>query len=74
MTLASMKMMLNMTSFARYDFMYLHIDSNNKCNVGYAFVNFAHPMDIITFAEAGVGRKETESLPLRQGLRNFLRK
>ncbi|KAK5082928.1 hypothetical protein LTR05_006810 [Lithohypha guttulata] len=54
---AAMKMMLDMTSFGRYDFMYLRIDFNNKCNVGYAFVNFAHPVDIITFAVARVGKR-----------------
>jgi hypothetical protein len=40
-----------------YDFFYLPIDFKNRCNVGYAFINFVDPISIIQFCKELNGKK-----------------
>ncbi|RJE21256.1 Meiosis protein MEI2 [Aspergillus sclerotialis] len=51
-----LKAIVDQTSHGKYDFMYLRIDFANNCNVGYAFINFDDPIDIIDFVNARAGR------------------
>nr|XP_001396540.2 meiosis protein MEI2 [Aspergillus niger CBS 513.88] len=53
---AMLKAIVDETSHGKYDFMYLRIDFANNCNVGYAFINFEDPIDIIDFVNARAGR------------------
>ncbi|KAL5213378.1 hypothetical protein ABZP36_024225 [Zizania latifolia] len=48
---------INETHEGTYDFFYLPIDFKNKCNVGYAFINMASPVYIVSFYKAFAGRK-----------------
>ncbi|KTW27350.1 hypothetical protein T552_02331 [Pneumocystis carinii B80] len=48
---------IDATNPKTYDFLYLRIDFRNRCNVGYAFVNFIDPISIVTFGQARVGTK-----------------
>ncbi|KAH9906439.1 RNA recognition motif 2-domain-containing protein [Xylariomycetidae sp. FL2044] len=49
---AMLKKIVDESSWGKYDFMYLRIDFANDCNVGYAFINFVDPLDIIEFVKA----------------------
>jgi len=42
---------INETHEGVFDFFYLPIDFRNKCNVGYAFINFIHPIFIVSLYE-----------------------
>lgn len=49
--------MVNETHRGCFDFLYLRMDFRNRCNVGYAFINFTSPKHIISFAERVHGRR-----------------
>ncbi|KAF3403623.1 Meiosis protein mei2 [Penicillium rolfsii] len=56
MTWREFKAILDLSSAARYDYVYLRMDFGANQNVGYAFVNFVTPADITTFVRARAGR------------------
>lgn len=53
---------MNQTHKGKYDFLYLRMDFEHRCNAGYAFVNFKSPDDVITFYNRIDGKKWTNGL------------
>ncbi|KAI7895753.1 RNA recognition motif 2-domain-containing protein [Mucor mucedo] len=49
--------LINETHKNTFDFFYLRMDFKNRCNVGYAFVNFIEPKSVISFYEEREGKK-----------------
>mmetsp|Transcript_8439 Transcript_8439/g.21364 ORF Transcript_8439/g.21364 Transcript_8439/m.21364 type:complete len:616 (-) Transcript_8439:160-2007(-) len=54
---------LNQGYEGQYDFVYLPIDFNSKCNVGYAFINFRQPAVAASFISEFHGAKTAACLP-----------
>jgi hypothetical protein len=60
MHLPDLLKVINRSSFGKYDFVYLRIDFQNDCNVGYAFINFEKSDSIIGFMQEINGKRWTE--------------
>ncbi|KNC48068.1 PAP associated domain containing 5 isoform a [Thecamonas trahens ATCC 50062] len=54
---ASLLEVINKSFKGTYDFFYLPIDFKNKCNLGYAFINFIESQTVAAFAKAFDGVK-----------------
>jgi len=54
---------LNQTYAGQFDFVYLPIDFNSKCNVGYAFINFRSPAACQRFYQEFHSAKTKSVLP-----------
>ncbi|KAG9284764.1 hypothetical protein G9A89_000913 [Geosiphon pyriformis] len=48
---------LDETHKGQYDFVYLRMDFKNRCNVGYAFINFVDANAVLSFAKTRVGKR-----------------
>ena len=49
--------LVNETHRSCFDFLYLRMDFRNRCNVGYAFINFVRPEHILAFAQRVNGKR-----------------
>ena len=56
-TISSFLEEININFKYTYDIFYLPIDYVNKCNLGFAFINFVEPFHIILFYELYRGKK-----------------
>ena len=56
-TISSFLEEINVNFKSTYDIFYLPIDYVNKCNLGFAFINFVEPFHIILFYELYRGKK-----------------
>ena len=56
-TISSFLEEINIYFYNTYDVFYLPIDYVNKCNLGFAFINFVEPLHIILFYELYRGKK-----------------
>ena len=56
-TQASVREEINVNHSGLYDFFYLPIDFKNRCNVGYAFINFIEATDVAAFAKEFSGSR-----------------
>ena len=56
-TISSFLEEININFKNTYDIFYLPIDYINKCNLGFAFINFVEPFHIILFYELYLGKK-----------------
>ena len=57
MTIDQFKSVVDSVCFGRYDFIYLRIDFAKNTNVGYAFVNFLTPVDMMKFVDRFDGQE-----------------
>lgn len=56
-TIATFLEEINADFKTKYDIFYLPIDYENKCNLGFAFINFVDPLHIIDFYDTYKGKK-----------------
>ena len=56
-TISSFLEEINVNFKYTYDIFYLPIDYVNKCNLGFAFINFVEPFHLILFYELYLGKK-----------------
>lgn len=79
----ALEKIINQTHQGKYDFLYLRMDFDHRCNAGYAFINFKSPEDVYTFFDQIDGRKWIASQSKKiakltfariQGLNNLIKR